>query len=87
MKNPTRPGSMLFTPDDTPQITAPLRIVSQTIKPFDYPKQAGEVVEIKAIGTWGEHEWPISLHITVPPGCSVIPATGDEIEVTITRTY
>jgi hypothetical protein len=63
-------------------------------KPADGPTQSdhiGEVLEVKAIGEWrsldedGPHTFPVSLHITVYPGCGVIPVIGDHICVTIER--
>ena len=64
-----------------------LRVVSEAVKPFSYfPDQpSGEVIEVKATGVWGEHGYPVSLHITVMPGCGAIPLFGDELKITIER--
>jgi hypothetical protein len=75
--------------EETNAITAEARVLGQTIKPFEYGNtevsKLGEVLEVKAVGTWGEHHWPVSLHITVPPGCGAIPCTGDSVRVTVER--
>lgn len=76
------------------QIVTRLRVVGEAVKPFQYgltnegvplSQPAGEVVEVKATGVWGEYNWPMSLHITVPPGCGAIPVFGDDIKVTVER--
>jgi hypothetical protein len=72
-------------PEPIEEIVAHLRVTSQIIKPFQYSDTPGEVEEVKAVGVWGEHNWPISLHITVYPGCGVIPIFGDDLQVTVTR--
>jgi hypothetical protein len=36
-------------------------------------------------GASGLPGWPVSLHITVPPGCGAIPVFGDDIQITVTR--
>lgn len=72
---------------ETGKIVVDLRVVSQAVKPFQYGKTIGEVLEVKAVGDWGgnDAEWPISLHITVPPGCGAIPVTGDSITVIVSQ--
>lgn len=67
------------------------RVISETIKPFSYrancsPASEGEVVEVRAAGVWQDQDgerYPLSLHITVPPGCSFIPVTGDNLRVRV----
>ncbi len=74
------------------------RVVSETIKPFTYTAHCspteGEAIEVRAVGVWRENAtpvedlgqaYPVSIHITVPPGCAFIPATGDHLKVTIER--
>jgi len=101
------------------KITVNLRVVSSTIKKWDYRTNApvdpntkvycftdesrkseqesiGEAIEVKATGGWSRIDpracsstkdpiFPVSLHITVPPGCGVIPVVGDHLKVTVER--
>jgi hypothetical protein len=82
------------------KITASLRVTSCVVKPFAYGKDQaniGEAVEIKATGTWDSDSqapnqasdnnahFPMSLHMTVYPGCGVIPVIGDHVIVTVER--
>ena len=67
------------------EIVARPRVHRETIAPFKYPQGEGEVVEIRADGVWGEFSWPISVHITVPPGCGVVPPMGDCLKIVVTR--
>lgn len=53
----------------------------------------GETVEIRASGHWASQEnktaldimYPLSLHMTVYPGCGAIPVIGDDVLITIER--
>lgn len=74
--------------EEAPKVIAFPRVISAGIK----ENQSPEVLEIKAKGYWKESgamqsssSWPVSLHITVYPGCSVIPVTGDHLKITIER--
>lgn len=76
------------------KVLTELRVLSCVMKPFSYgvpdpnepwTVEVGEVNVVKAIGTWGECKWPVSLHITVPPGCGVIPHLGNGIKITVER--
>ena len=76
------------------KIVTNLRVKSCVIKSFAYDvDRIGEVVEVKAEGLWASTEQlqpsttdlPISLHITVYPGCGAIPWIGDNIQITIER--
>lgn len=92
------------------KIVADLRATSEVVKQFDYVSKvsgvgvvAGEVVELKASGTWTgvevdddldssgttgvshSHDFPVSLHVTMYPGCPVLPVLGDRVRVTIER--
>ena len=77
--------------------TTQLRVTSQKIVPFEYaplgatPPNIGEVTQLRASGTWKDEtgqEYPISVHISVPPGCAVEPEHfGDPITVTVGRSY
>jgi hypothetical protein len=67
------------------------RVISEMIKPFEYPSMSGEksiigeVVEVKASGVWGDAQYPVSIHITVPPGSAVIPCMGDNLKIVVSR--
>lgn len=70
------------------KITAELRVIGCAIKPFAYGEDVGEVVVVKAEGEWLSEfpphpKYPVSLHITVYPGCGAIPVTGDKIRITV----
>ena len=75
-------------------ITTNLRVKSCVIKPFHLGDKtyAGDLIEIKADGVWSsdedaarEIEYPVSLHLHVYPGCSVVPFIGDDVTITIKR--
>jgi hypothetical protein len=62
------------------------RLVDQNANPramTDPQQAASEVVEVRAVGEWGEQHFPVSLFITVYPGCGAIPVTGDHIAITV----
>lgn len=65
------------------------RVTSEIVKPFDFgfenPVKGGEVVEIRATGFWSEFNFPVSIHMTVYPGCEVLPPLGDHLKVTVER--
>jgi hypothetical protein len=73
--------------------TTQLRVTGQKIVPFEYGPSAhlGEAMEVRAAGTWKDEdgqEYPISVHITVPPGSAIPPLHfGDPITVTVGRSY
>ena len=73
------------------QMTAYPRVVAEQIKPFEYASASGgksiigEVVEIKAVGVWGDADFPVSVHITVPPGCGITPFMGDCLKIVVSR--
>ena len=73
-------------------INARLRVVSCAIAGgLSAGSQAAEVVQVKAVGEWAPETiapailYPISLHLTVYPGCGAIPVIGDEIRIAISR--
>jgi len=75
---------------ETNEIVAYPRVTSEVIKEFVYrgmpiPGDVGEVVEIRAMGTWGEFAFPVSVHLTVPPGCAVTPFMGDCLKIMVGR--
>ena len=71
-----------------------LRIISETIKPYGQNRAValgcentdgfGDTVEVKAVGTWGTAQYPVSLHFTAYPGCG-LPPIGDHLLVTVER--
>jgi hypothetical protein len=73
------------------KITTELRVVSCVIKPFMYGgERMGEAMEVRASGFWepsdsSDGPYPASLHITVYPGCGVVPMIGDSVKITIER--
>lgn len=52
-------------------------------KNLSAPSKWGEVVEIRAVGHWGEHQLPISVHLSVPPGHPVLPFMGDCLKIVV----
>lgn len=72
------------------KVTAFPRVIAQVVKPFEYhtghaKSVIGEVMEVRAVGVYGPDKYPISVHITIPPGCGIIPPIGDCITVTVER--
>jgi hypothetical protein len=78
------------------KIEVVLRVKSCVIKPWQYNRldPPGECLEIKAEGGWVPTadvvtgpggELPVSLHITVYPGCGVVPVIGDCVQITVER--
>ena len=70
------------------KLTARLRVISCTIRQDStLDRSPGEKLEVKASGLWksenGKDSYPVSVHLTVYPGCPAIPAIGDDIEVVI----
>ena len=53
------------------------------------PSVLGEAMEVRAVGEWEcldadevtKLKFPMSLHVTVYPGCGAIPVTGNHIKV------
>jgi hypothetical protein len=70
-------------------ITTEIRVVSETLKTTcrstmdekHHPEI--EILEVKAVGEWGEHRLPVSLHFAMPPGYGTIPFTGSKIKLEI----
>lgn len=60
-------------------------------------KIEGEVLEVRAEGLWAPQvpegsksvafntDYPVSLHLTVYPGCGVVPVIGDSMVITVER--
>lgn len=79
------------------KITARVRVTDLNVRPFDYEVEGkvevGESVVVKASGHWKSDtsnpevfdQFPISLHMTVYPGCGIIPALGDNLSITVER--
>jgi hypothetical protein len=74
------------------KVEAEVRVTSLKVKPFAYKDGkdemvGGESMEMRAEGFWvgGKDHFPISLHVTVPPGHAVVPAIGDCVSVIVQR--
>jgi hypothetical protein len=59
------------------------RLVDQNANPRATSQESGEVIEVRAVGEWGEQRFPVSLFITTMAGCGAIPVTGDHIAITV----
>jgi len=76
------------------KVTANIRVTGLKVQPFAYKDGKGEMVEgesleMRAVGFWVDEKtkdhYPVSLHMTVYPGHSVVPAIGDCVKISVER--
>lgn len=82
--------------DNPNEATATMRVKSLKVMPWPYATGApegetqtfyGEAVMVQSEGKiiLDTGTYPISIHMTVPPGCGLVPPFGDDYRVIIQR--